>query len=196
MAPRDRCSSRARIVHSNDAASATPTTDGENVYVFFDDVGLVSYDLSGEERWRFPLGPLRNFYGVSASPILSGDTLIMQCDQVTDSFIIGVDKNSGKLRFKTTRQDRIESWSSPVLYEPSSGGTQVITHGSWWVDAYLVESGATVWQHSGVGAAYVSSPVISGDRVYVSVPQHGGGNAPSRNLNRFSILTTPMAMAS
>ena len=161
----------------NDAASATPTTDGENVYVFFSDSGLVSYDLAGEERWRLPLGPFENFYGISASPILSGDTLIMQFDQVTGSFIVGVDKNRGTVRWKTTRQDRIESWSSPVLYRPSSGGTHVITHGSWWVDAYSVETGTLVWQHPGVGAAYVSSPVVSGHRVYVSVPNHGNGGA-------------------
>ena len=172
----------------NDAASATPTTDAESVYVFFSNFGLVSYDLAGEERWRLPLGPFKNFYGISASPILSGDTLIMQFDQVTASFIMGVDKNRGTLRWKTKRQDRIESWSSPVLYSPSSGGTHVITHGSWWVDAYSVERGNSVWQHPGVGAAYVSSPVVSGHRVYVSVPRHGNGEAPTPTFD--SLLDT------
>ena len=38
-------------------ASATPMTDGENVYAFFGNFGLISFDGSGKERWRRPLGP-------------------------------------------------------------------------------------------------------------------------------------------
>ena len=41
----------------NGPTTPSPATDGENVYVFFPDFGLLSYDGEGRERWRTPLGP-------------------------------------------------------------------------------------------------------------------------------------------
>ena len=42
--------------------------------MFFPDYGLVSYTFAGEERWRTPLGPFNNVYGMGSSPILAGDS--------------------------------------------------------------------------------------------------------------------------
>ena len=36
----------------NDPAVPTPVTDGESLYVFFADFGLVAYSVSGQELWR------------------------------------------------------------------------------------------------------------------------------------------------
>ena len=44
----------------NEPAAATPVTDGENVYVFFRDFGVVSYDAAGAVRWKKPMGPFTN----------------------------------------------------------------------------------------------------------------------------------------
>jgi outer membrane protein assembly factor BamB len=60
-----------RLNELNNAASPFPATDGENVYVFFQDYGLISYSGEGHERWRLPLGPFRNGNGMAASPIVS-----------------------------------------------------------------------------------------------------------------------------
>src|SRR5262249_31831974 len=64
----------------NSAASPSPVLDEANVYVFFGDYGLISYTHDGRERWRTPLGPFQNVYGMGASPILAGDKLILVCD--------------------------------------------------------------------------------------------------------------------
>ena len=53
VAPRDRTE---KLDRRNTPASPTPVTDGENVYVFFGDFGMLSYDPAGNERWRLPLG--------------------------------------------------------------------------------------------------------------------------------------------
>src|SRR6266851_6345795 len=58
----------------NNPAAITPATDGENVYVFFKDFGLISYDPAGNVRWRVPLGPFTNTMGVAASPIVAEDS--------------------------------------------------------------------------------------------------------------------------
>src|SRR6185503_13362994 len=54
------------IYKANDAASPSPVSDGKNVYVFFAELGLISYGPDGKERWRVPLGPFNSFYGMGA----------------------------------------------------------------------------------------------------------------------------------
>ena len=67
----------------NNPAAITPVTDGENVYVFFKDFGLISYDAAGKLRWKVPLGPFTNSMGLGASPIVAGDSIILVADQIT-----------------------------------------------------------------------------------------------------------------
>ena len=44
-----------RLQNVNGPASPSPVTDGSNVYAFFQEFGLISYDGAGKERWRLPL---------------------------------------------------------------------------------------------------------------------------------------------
>src|SRR4030095_9046094 len=62
-----------RLQNVNSPASPSPVTDGANVYVFFQEFGLVSYNANGKMRWQLPLGPFNMFYGFGASPILVDD---------------------------------------------------------------------------------------------------------------------------
>ena len=77
---------------ANGPVSASAATDGRNAYVFFQDFGLLAYGPDGNELWRMPLGPFNNPFGHGASPILTGDTLLMVCDQDTNSFLLAIDK--------------------------------------------------------------------------------------------------------
>ena len=64
----------------NDPASPSPAVDeAGNVYVFLGEFGLVSYDPDGVERWRLPLGPFDNLYGMGTSPIIARDLVILAC---------------------------------------------------------------------------------------------------------------------
>ena len=47
-APRDRTE---KIDPRNHPASASAATDGQSVFVFFGDYGLLAYDVSGKELW-------------------------------------------------------------------------------------------------------------------------------------------------
>src|SRR5262245_42509978 len=58
-------------------ANASPTTDGERLYVCFASAGLFCYDLNGKEIWkRTDLGKWEHSFGSGASPVLYGDTVI------------------------------------------------------------------------------------------------------------------------
>jgi len=151
----------------NSAASPSPVLDGANVYVFFGDYGLISYTQDGRERWRTPLGPFQNVYGMGASPILTGDKLILVCDQGVGSFVIAVDKNDGRVRWKTPRPEAVSGHSTPVLYEPENGPAQILAPGSFQLTSYSAETGEKLWWINGLPSEMKSVPVIGGDTVYV-----------------------------
>src|SRR5258708_10393215 len=114
------------VFKGNDTATPTPATDGANVYVFFPDLGLVSYDSDGKERWRSPLGPFESFYGIAASPIIHGDLLLLVCDQTKGSFLLVADKDSGRVRWRKERPVLFEAFSTPVVYSPTEGPSQLV----------------------------------------------------------------------
>ena len=61
---------RTQELHkSNSPASPSVATDGSNTFAFFTDFGLISHGPDGEERWRLPLGPFNNPFGLGASPV-------------------------------------------------------------------------------------------------------------------------------
>src|SRR5215471_3335874 len=115
-------SQTGRLQTPNGPASPSPVTDGENVYVFFQEFGMVSYDGSGKERWKLPLGPFNIFFGFGSSPILVDNSVILSVDQDTPgSFLIAVDKNSGRVRWKVERPEVISGYSTPIVYQPKQG---------------------------------------------------------------------------
>lgn len=163
------------IFKGNDAASPTPVSDGTNVYVFFAELGLISYGPDGKERWRVPLGPFNSFYGMGASPVLAGDTLVMICDQRSDSFVVAVDARNGDVRWKITRSSPVEGYATPVIYTPPVGDAQVLVFGSHALESYALKTGERLWWVGGVGYAPKGLPVLGREMVYVSAP---GGDAP------------------
>jgi outer membrane protein assembly factor BamB len=163
--PRNRAD---RLLKPNNPASPSPVTDGANVYAFFQDYGLISYTGDGKERWKLPLGPFNTFYGMGASPILAGDKVIMPCDQDTNSFLVAVDKNTGRVRWKVDRPWVISGYSTPVLYKPKDGPEQIIIPESFQLTAYSVESGEKVWWVRGLACEMKSVPALDGDTLYIN----------------------------
>jgi outer membrane protein assembly factor BamB len=155
------------IYQANDGASPSPVSDGKNVFVFFAELGLISYGPDGKERWRVPLGPFNSFYGMGGSPVLAGNTLVMVCDHRTDSFIIAVDARNGKELWKKSRTN-FEAYSTPAIYKPKDGPAQVIVLGSHTVDAYSLDKGERLWWVSKIGSYPKGVPVLGTDMVYVT----------------------------
>ena len=162
------------IYKANDGASPTPVSDGKNVFAFFAELGLISYGPDGKERWRMPLGPFNSFYGMGGSPVLVGNTLVMVCDQRTDSFIIAVDARNGKELWRKSRPN-FEAYSTPAIYKPKDGPTQVIVLGSQSVDAYSLDKGERLWWVSKIGSYPKGVPVLGTEMVYVIAE---GGDEP------------------
>ncbi|MEK6300797.1 MAG: PQQ-binding-like beta-propeller repeat protein [Acidobacteriota bacterium] len=158
-----------RLQNVNGPASPSPVTDGENVYVFFQEFGLISYDAAGKQRWKLPLGPFNMFYGFGASPILVDDKVILPVDQDNPgSFLIAVDKNSGRLRWKVERPEVISGYSTPTVYQPKQGAKQIIIPESFQLSAYSVEDGKRVWFVRGLACEMKSIASHDAEYLYVN----------------------------
>ncbi len=159
----ERSAQRARsdpIGNGNVPASPSPITDGMNVYAFFQDVGLVSYDGSGNLRWKTELGPFSNLVGLGSSPIFVDGIIVLQVDHAAGSYIGGFNAENGEFVWKTTRSET-DSWATPVVHQ-----SQVITVGARMLGAYKTRNGEYTAGATGLAAAMVASPVIGGDTLY------------------------------
>lgn len=147
----------------NSPASPSPVSDGQRVYVFFPDYGLLAYSLAGQLQWSVPLGPFDNSYGMGSSPILAGDKVVLVCDQNRNSFAIAFDRATGKQRWRTARPEALSGHSTPVLYQPAQGPAQIVAPGSFRMDAYSEEDGRVVWSTGGLASEMKSVPVLAAD---------------------------------
>jgi outer membrane protein assembly factor BamB len=162
-------SKTGRLQNVNNPAAPSPVTDGSNVYVFFQEFGLISYNGSGKERWRMPLGPFNIFYGFGASPILVDDKVILPVDQDNpSSYLIAVDKNSGRMLWKVDRPIVISGYSTPTVYQPKQGPKQVIIPESFQLSAYSVEDGKRVWWVRGLACEMKSVASSDGEYLYIN----------------------------
>ncbi|MBK5293174.1 MAG: PQQ-binding-like beta-propeller repeat protein [Acidobacteriia bacterium] len=152
----------------NHAASATPVTDGKNVFAFFSDFGLVSYGPDGNRRWTHPLGPFHNLHGMGTSPILAGNALILVCDQDTGSFILAVHKDTGKMLWRAERPEIVHGFSTPTLFEAPSGEQQLIIPTSYMLVSYSVQNGKELWRVRGLTWQLKTTAVVSGGVVYAT----------------------------
>ena len=159
---------------ANTPASTSPVTDGRNVWVFFGDFGLVSYGLDGNERWRLPLGPFNNPNGHGSSPILHKGLLYLLCDQDTDSYLVAVDKDTGKIRWKVERPESTRSYSTPAILVPESGPAELIVPGAYQMTSYNAETGEKLWWVRGMSWQPKAAPQVEGSIVYAHWWESGG----------------------
>lgn len=157
----------AKLFRANDPASPTPTADESGVYAFFADFGLVSYTLDGKERWRHPLGPFRNFYGMASSPVVVGELVVMLCDQQSGSFLVALDRQTGRRKWRTERPGTTIGWATPMVFR-SGEGEELIVLGTTSVDSYYVATGERKWWMPVRSAGGLGTPVAAGDTVLVT----------------------------
>jgi outer membrane protein assembly factor BamB len=163
----------------NNPASPSPAVEENAVYVFFPDYGLIAYDASGQEQWTIPLGPFNNIYGMGASPVIVADLVVLACDQSVGSFIMAVEKQTGRVRWKVDRPEAKSGHSTPIVWRGPDGRDQVVIPGSFLLTSYDVETGRKLWWVGGLSFEMKSTPVIGGDTIYVNgygAPVNDPGN--------------------
>lgn len=162
--------------HHADAsfASASPVVDGNHVIASFGSRGIFAYSLDGELAWKKDLGDMRTRrgFGEGASPAVHEDTVVINWDHEGDSFIVALDKLTGKEKWRRDRNEKT-SWATPLIipYLEGKAGArermQVIVPATNRVVAYDLADGETIWECGGLGVNCIPTPVAMEDLVVV-----------------------------
>lgn len=184
-APRPR---KEGFQKTNSPAAPTPASDGQSVFVFFGDYGILAYGVDGEDRWRLPLGPFNNQNGHGSSPMVAGDLVVLICDQDTGSYLIAVDKKTGKPRWKVDRPGILRGYATPAVWKPAKGPEQLVISGSFELSSYNLKTGEKLWWVNGMAWQVKGVPLIAGDTIYVNTWENGGDFDTPPNVDPWETL--------
>ena len=148
-------------------ASNSPMTDGKNLYVSFGSRGVYCYDLNGKLIWEKDLGVkmrMRNEFGEGTAPVVHGNTLILNFDQESDSFIVALDKQNGKELWRKSR-DEVSAWATPLVIE-FAGRQQVVVSATSKIRSYDLQTGKVIWECGGLGLNAIPAPIYQEGVLY------------------------------
>jgi outer membrane protein assembly factor BamB len=149
-------------------ASGSAATDGERLYVSFGSRGLYALDLKGKRLWEKDLGlmSIKMGFGEGSSPVVHGDRLVVNWDHEGASFIVALDKKTGKELWRTEREEKT-TWATPLVV--THGGTaQVVTGASNRVRSYDLATGKLLWDGPGLTPNAIPTPVSGDGMVYLT----------------------------
>ena len=186
---RDVVQSPPETIHRlNSRASGTPATDGKQVYVTFmraegdrviaPNVGserlitpgkiiVAAYDLDGNEKWKTNVGDFVSAHGFNTCPVLFEDSVILNGDHDGDAYLVALDRQSGRERWRTRRENKTRSYVTPIIRE-IDGITQMILSGSLCVASYDPRNGKRHWIVDGPTEQFVASMVYDGKYVFAT----------------------------
>jgi len=176
-------------------ASSSAVTDGEHVIASFESRGVYAFDLKGTPVWQVDFGDkkMRNEFGEGSTPALSGNTLVVVWDHQGESFIVALDKRTGKERWRQKRHE-IDTWATPLVVE-HAGKHQVIVPGMNRLRSYDLETGATVWHTTGLTMNPIPSPVAGNGMVFATSGFRGNSLKAIRLAEAKDDITNTPAVA-
>ena len=178
----------------NSYASGTPATDGKTVYVTFlvtdgtevvapnvggvrnatpGDLLVVAYDFDGTELWRSVPGRFLSAHGFCSSPVIHENLLIVNGDHDGDSYVVAINRHTGKTVWTTPREHKTRSYCTPLIRNVA-GKTQMVMTGSKRVVSLDPLTGKQHWMIEGPTEQFVSSMVFDGTKFYLTAgfPTH------------------------
>lgn len=173
---------------TNPLGSSSPVTDGERVMAWFGSSGLYCYDLDGKELWHRDLGPQKHIWGWGSSPTLHGDLCFLNFGPGVPSFLLAVDKRTGKTVWqvdepnadsgeKQPGQEKapyVGSWSTPVVINSGSREELIL---SWpnRVVAFAPKTGKELWTCRGLNPlSYTSTLYDKAGNIVVAMGGFSG----------------------
>ena len=149
-------------------ASNSPVTDGEHVLSFFGSNGLYCLDTGGRLLWSRDLGDMqvKHGHGEGASPLLHGETVVVNWDHEGASVIVALAKRTGEELWRQPR-DEVTSWATPIVVT-HDGQPQVVVSGTRRVRGYDLKTGSVIWEAGGLPGNIVASPVGADGMVFAA----------------------------
>lgn len=155
-------------------ASPTPATNGKVVVAWFGSQGLYAYSVDGKLLWKKDLG-LQNAgwffdpdseWGAASSPVIHGDSVIVQCDRQKDSFIAAFGLADGKELWRTARAE-IPTWGTPTVVK-GQDRVEIATNGTKAIRGYDAATGKELWTLGPNSEVTCTTPVSAHGLIFIT----------------------------
>ena len=161
-----RLKSAKLMNNKNSFASPTPVIEGDRIYLHFGAYGTACITQAGEIVWKTKLEYDNGQHGPGGSPIVYEDLLIVSCDGLDVQFVVALDKATGKVRWKKTREG-YQAYTTPLVVKLPEGD-QVISPGAFQSIAYEPRTGKEIWRVKyAEGFSNVPRPVFGHGLVFI-----------------------------
>lgn len=168
---------KAKWAFTISRAAPTPCVDANGVYCFFEGGNLIAFTHEGKVRWERNLvkdyGEFQGGHGIGSSPAQTSDALFILIDHRGPSYLVAIDKATGKNKWKTEREQR-GGWASPVV-APCNGKPEIIASSAGTIIGYDADTGKELWKLDNIIGNTLPSASVVGDRLL-----YGGGTSRSK----------------
>ncbi|TWT93943.1 outer membrane protein assembly factor BamB family protein [Stieleria varia] len=150
-------------------ASSTIATDGERLFANFYNAGKVhttALSLTGEILWQREITDYEIHQGFGTSPAVYQDLVIVSADNKSGGAIVGLERATGKVRWRRDRPAK-PNYASPIILT-ASGREQLVFLGCDLVTSLNPATGELLWEHEGSTTECVASTVTDGTHVFTS----------------------------
>lgn len=151
------------------AASSTPASDGERLFINFpnsDALYTTALDLDGNRLWQVKISDYVIHQGYGASPALYRDLVIATADNKGGGAIAALRRDTGEVVWRRERPS-LPNYPSPILLR-IGGVDQIVMTGCDLVVSYDPLTGKTLWETAGATTECVTSTLTDGQRVFTS----------------------------
>lgn len=149
-------------------ATPQPCSDGQRIFAFYSSNDVACFDLDGNLQWfrglTLDYPNASNSLGMSSSPVVAGDTLVVQVENDSESFAAGLDVATGVQRWKLDRP-KMSNWTSPSVVQVG-GKELVLLQSGAGLSAVEPQTGNRVWTYD-QGCSTIPSTGVAGNILLV-----------------------------
>jgi len=163
-----KATGRTMAHNKTSVAAPTPCSDGKRVFALYSSNDLFAFDLDGNLLWlrglTYDYSNASNSLGMSSSPVVLDETLVVQSENDSESIAVGIDVVTGKNRWKKERP-KAANWTSAVVYQ-----NVVALQSSKGLTGVNPKTGEIEWDYTD-GAGTIPSSAVTQHAIYV--PSNG-----------------------
>ncbi len=131
-------------------ATPTPATDGQRIYAYFGEDGLLCTDMEGDVVWHRPEPLFHGHFAAGISPVVEDGVIIIVADLKEsaghESSIMAFDCEDGRpLWRKKRRSHPIDAGNATPIVKTFKDRKTVFVHGWHDVAAYELRTGDILW---------------------------------------------------
>ncbi|MEZ6066054.1 MAG: PQQ-binding-like beta-propeller repeat protein [Planctomycetaceae bacterium] len=152
-------------------AANTPLADAEHVYVFFGKSGVFAFNHAGEQQWHADVGSSTNGWGTAASPMLHGDSLIINASVESES-LVSLDRKTGQEQWRVGGIR--EAWNTPIIMQADSGREELVVAIHGQLLGFSPADGKQLWSCQTDITWYMAPSLVSRDGIVYCVGGRSG----------------------